>query len=102
MEAFWRSRGGPPEMRFTLTRLCGGKAIIVSPDANLDLDLANVAKILSGIGSLGKCDDAMVTMAWDGMDVTIYSQGKIMFFPLEDRDEALERAKTLLSTIGAV
>lgn len=83
-------------MRYTVTRLCGGKALMVSPDEDLGLDMAKVSEKASGFGDLKQSDDAMAVFRWDGMEVTVYTQGKIMFFPLSDRDSAIRRAGELL------
>ncbi len=89
-------------MRYTVTRLCGGKALMVSPEKDLGLDLAKAADTLSAVGDMGKCDGAMVTMKWEGMEVTLYTQGKIMFFPLKDKDDAVGKANHLLGLLGHV
>ncbi|NLL94528.1 MAG: hypothetical protein GX224_02055 [Thermoplasmatales archaeon] len=89
-------------MRYSVTRLCGGKALMVSPEKDLGLDLAKAAETLSAVGDLGRFDGAMVTMSWEGMEVTLYAQGKIMFFPLEDRDAAVDKAKYLLGLVSGI
>jgi hypothetical protein len=37
----------------------------------------------------------MLIMNWEGMEVTVYEPGKIMFHPLKDRNRAIDHANTL-------
>ncbi|MDR0334398.1 MAG: hypothetical protein LBH69_00725 [Methanomassiliicoccaceae archaeon] len=86
-------------MRFSITRLCGGKALMVAPRDTVDIDLRKAAGILSDIGVIGSADDMMLTMSWNGMEVTVYAQGKIMFHPLDSRDDAVAYTNTLLEML---
>jgi hypothetical protein len=45
-------------------------------------------------------DDMMLVMSWKGMEVTLYSQGKIMFHPLDDRNTAIQYADEILGMFG--
>ena len=42
----------------------------------------------------------MLVMSWKGMEVTLYSQGKVMFHPLSDRDTAISYASEILGMLG--
>ena len=87
-------------MRFSIARLCGGKALMVSPADDLGIDTKKAADVLSGIGVVKENDDSMIIMSWKGMEVTVYRNGKIMFHPLSDRDAAVEHAAYLLRSIS--
>ena len=86
-------------MRYTVTRLCGGKALMVSPRDIITIDMDRAYGILSNIGDMKSTDDMMFVMSWKGMEVTVYSQGKIMFHPLDDRDTAVSYANDILDMI---
>jgi len=86
-------------MRYTVTRLCGGKALMVAPRESVVIDLERAYGVLSEIGEMKGMDDMMIIMSWKGMEVTVYSQGKIMFHPLDDRDTAISHANDILGTI---
>jgi len=88
-------------MKFSIARLCGGKALMVSPDTDLQIDIKNAASVLSGIGVIKEKDDLMIIMSWNDMEVTVYTQGKIMFHPLSDRDTAVKHASYLIGIMSA-
>ncbi|MDD4244928.1 MAG: hypothetical protein PHI62_02005 [Candidatus Methanomethylophilaceae archaeon] len=87
-------------MRFTVTRLCGGKALMAASRELLDVDLEKAGAFISEEGSVKKSDDLMMVADWRGMEVTIYPQGKVMFHPLSDRDTAIRYATEILLGAG--
>jgi len=86
-------------MRYTVTRLCGGKALMASPRGDIDIDMESAYATLSNVGDIKNRDDMMLIMSWKGMEVTVYSQGKVMFHPLDDRDAAVSYADDILGMI---
>ena len=42
----------------------------------------------------------MLVSKWNGMEVTLYLQGKVMFFPLSDKDLAVRYATEILEEIA--
>lgn len=88
-------------MRFNITRLCGGKALMASPSETFDFDLDEASRILGDEFEIRKNDSGMMLiMGWKDMEVTLYPQGKIMFHPLSDRDLAVEYATKILNTLS--
>jgi len=83
-------------MRYSVTRLCGGKALMAAPRDDIRLDLTKAAAVLSEIGEIKSCDGMMLVFAWKEMEVTVYEQGKIMFHPLDDRGTAISYADEIL------
>lgn len=83
-------------MRFTVSRLCGGKALMVSSTADLGIDMDTANGVLSGYGEIKDSDDMMTVMLWNGMEVTFYPQGRIMFHPLGDADTAIRYANEII------
>jgi len=78
-------------------RLCGGEALMAISADILDLDMEKVAHKLKEMGCLVKSgDDMMIVTEWNGLETTVYSQGKVMFFPLKDRSLCIKYASELL------
>ena len=89
-------------MKFTVTRLCGGKALMAASSEMMDIDLEGAANKLSEDGFTKKKneDDLMMIFDWKGMEVTLYPQGKVMFHPLSDKDLAIEYATYVLGKLS--
>ncbi|MCQ2056456.1 MAG: hypothetical protein MJY64_03220 [archaeon] len=87
-------------MNFTVTRLCGGKALMVIPREDTNINLKYVPDIL-GEEFVVKSDHEglMLVLNWKNMDVTLYPQGKIMFYPLDDKNLAIEYAVSIFNKI---
>ena len=87
-------------MRFSITRLCGGKALMASPTEMYDLDLDVAAEKLKDECQIVKNEGGMMLiMSWKEMELTLYPQGKIMFHPLSDKDLAIEYATHFLEKL---
>ena len=88
-------------MKFSITRLCGGKALMASPADLMDVDLDRAASILSEEGFTKKRNEEglMLILDWNCMEVTLYSQGKVMFYPLSEKEKAIEYATMMLTKI---
>lgn len=84
-------------MRFTTARLCGGKALMAMPAEEMDIDILSSATMLEKEGcQIKEKDEMMLVFVWNGMDVTLYSQGKVMYFPLNDKTACVKYASELL------
>ncbi|HIJ00099.1 MAG: hypothetical protein PWQ88_920 [Candidatus Methanomethylophilaceae archaeon] len=79
-------------MRFTVARLCGGKALMMIPMEEVQIDLKKAEKLLGGETSEWRIDGPMAICKWRGMEMTLYEQGKIMLFPLQERREGIRMA----------
>lgn len=88
-------------MKFAVTRLCGGKALMAASNEQMDIDLEKASGILSEEGfTIKKNEDGLMLITeWKEMEVTIYPQGKIMFHPLSDKDTSIEYATMILNKI---
>lgn len=87
-------------MTFTVTRLCGGKALMAADNDPADIDLDRAAEILKDEFTVKKNEDGMMlVMEWKGMEVTLYPQGKVMFFPLADKNLSIEYATDILNRV---
>ena len=87
-------------MKFTTARLCGGKALMAISADELDIDMDAAAdKIVSEGFPISTKDDMMITFQWNGMETTLYKQGKVMFFPLEDKQLCIKYATQILESL---
>ena len=88
-------------MKFTVTRLCGGKALMAASSEMMDIDLEIAAQKLSEDGFTKKKneDNLMMILEWKEMEVTLYPQGKVMFYPLSEKDLAIEYATMILDKV---
>lgn len=87
-------------MRFTTARLCGGKALMAVSADELDIDTAKAAERFRAEGcQVTQQDDMMVVFTWNGMETTLYRQGKVMFFPLEDKHLCIKYATEMLESL---
>ncbi len=86
-------------MKFTTARLCGGKSLMAISTEEMDIDTEAAAKRFESEGlKVTQADDMMTTFEWNGMEVTLYRQGKIMFFPLEDKSLCIKYATEFLES----
>ena len=86
-------------MRFTITRLCGGKALMAASKDEMELDMDRAESVMSERGPIKSKDEMMMVSQWGEMEVTVYPQGKVRFFTLEDKDLAVEYATDIIERI---
>jgi hypothetical protein len=86
-------------MRFQITRLCGGKALMCTSRDIMSLDMEKARTVLESRGEVKSFDEMMAVSTWNEMEVTLYPQGKVMFYPLSDKDKAVEYATEIISEI---
>lgn len=89
-------------MRFTTARLCGGEALMAVSADPMDIDVPSAADRFESEGfPVTSRDELMCVFQWNGMETTLYRQGKIMFFPLKDRQLCIKYATELLEPLAA-
>lgn len=87
-------------MKFTTARLCGGKALMAISSDEMDIDMGRAKEKLAAEGcEILQCDEMMMVFKWNGMETTLYCQGKIMFFPLEDKHLCIKYATEILESL---
>ena len=87
-------------MKFTTARLCGGKALMAISADPMDIDIEKAAEKFAAEGcKITSKDEMMLVFTWNGMDTTLYKQGKIMFFPLEDKPLCIKYATEILESL---
>jgi hypothetical protein len=84
-------------MRFSVARLCGGQALMAVSADPMDIDMdAAAERIMSEGLPIQTKDDQMIVYQWNGMETTLYRQGKVMFFPLSDKATCIKYATEIL------
>ena len=84
-------------LRFTVTRLCGGQDLVLTPDRKIPIDCDRVFVQTGSTYVRGARDSARFD--WNGIMVTVYPAGSIMFSFFNDRVKAEGYAKAILSEI---
>ncbi len=84
-------------LRFTVTRLCGGQDLVLTPDRKIPVDCNRVFVQMKSPYVRGARDSAR--FVWNDITVTIYPAGSIMFSFFNDRPNAEEYARQILSEI---
>ena len=87
-------------MKFTTARLCGGKALMAISADEMQIDIESAAEHLRSQGlDISNEDEMMCVFQWNGMETTLYRQGKVMFFPLEDKQLCIRYASEILESL---
>ncbi len=87
-------------MKFTIARLCGGSALMAVPQKEIDIDMDKASIIIEKDGhDIKQKDEMMIVFMLNDMETTLYSQGKVMFFPLTDKSQCIEYAKVVLEKV---
>jgi hypothetical protein len=87
-------------MKFTIARLCGGAALMAVPQDEIDIDMDKASEIIEKKGYVIKQkDEMMMVFVFNEMEVTLYSQGKVMFFPLTNKSQCIEYATAVLESV---
>jgi hypothetical protein len=66
----------------------------------MDIDLVRAAMVLKEEGhTIKKSNDMELILDWNGIETTIFSQGKVMFMPLQDRTLCVKYATEILEMV---
>jgi len=66
----------------------------------MSLDMEKARSVLESRGEIKSFDEMMTVSQWNEMEVTLYPQGKVMFYPLSDKDKAVEYATEIITEIN--
>ena len=84
-------------MKFSIARLCGGQALMAVSVDIMDIDMERAARMIDSEGlRIQTKDDQMIVYDWNGMETTLYRAGKVMFFPLSDKNLCIKYATEIL------
>ena len=76
-------------------RLCGGFSVMIRPDRDMDLDLLSLKGIVPD-----KVSKAMMKFRWQGIEVTMYPSGGLIFYHFEDQDASERYAHEIWGALG--
>lgn len=84
------------DLRFTVTRLCGGQDIMLTPDHKIPID---IERVHTEMHSKYTKNSQFVKFDWNGLCITVYPAGSVLFFFFNDRRKAEEYARIILKEI---
>ncbi len=70
------------------------------PREDILLDMDKVVNLLSQMADDVRRDGLMALCVWKEMEMTVYEQGKIMFFPLQERSQGITLATDVLEALS--
>jgi len=85
-------------MKYHITMLCGGESMMLSPSEIYKLDLESVVKVMDD--EILRSNKDMVEFMHEGVKLTLYPNGSIMFYHFTDLDVAYSYADEILVTIN--
>lgn len=85
------------DLRFTVTRLCGGQDLVLTPNRKIPIDCDRVFVQMKSGYVRGAKDSARFD--WNGMMITVYPAGSILFSFFNNRRKAEDYAREILSEI---
>ena len=85
------------DIRFTVTRLCGGQDLVLTPDRKIPIDCDRVFELMKSTYVRGAKDSARFD--WNGLMITVYPAGSMMFSFFNNRVKAEEYARKILEEI---
>ena len=88
---------GLSDIRFTVTRLCGGQDLLLTPERKIPIDLDRVYAEMKSCYPRATID--FIKFDWNGLSLTLYPAGSILFWFFNDRPRAESYARQLLSEI---
>ena len=86
--------------RYHLTVLCGGKSMMLAPSVAYDIDLIHASDVLAQ--SVLRASEEMVEFMFDGIKLTLYSNGSLMFYHFNDPDAGYDICDRVLSLVSRV
>lgn len=86
-------------MRFKALRVCQSKGFSVVPQEVVRYDLAKAADILEKDGYEVSPSEVMVLATKEGVEVSLYVNGRLMVQPVESKDMAISMAEGFYARI---
>jgi TATA-box binding protein (TBP) (component of TFIID and TFIIIB) len=86
-------------MKFKIVGICSVEALSAIPKEPVRFDLDSASDILEADGHELENLSVMVTIQYDGREVTIYRNGRITIYPAESKEIAAEIAEKIYDMI---
>lgn len=87
------------DMKFKIVGICSVEALSAIPKEPVRFDLDRASEILEAEGHVLENLSVMVTIQFDGREVTIYQNGRISIYPAESEEIAADIAKRFYDKI---
>lgn len=87
-------------MNYKVVRICDSDALSVIPKESVRFDLDRCDEVLKSNGLEVENVGVMITTSLDGVEITLYRNGRLMFHPLGDKDRAGALADRFFSIIS--
>lgn len=85
------------DIKFTVTRLCGGQDLLLTPSRKIPIDLDRVYSEMNS--PYPRTTKDFIKFDWHDLSLTLYPAGSILFWFFNNRPKAEEYARQLLSEI---
>lgn len=82
---------------FGMMRLCEGHSVFLNPRKRPNLDMDAAALLLHPDA---RFRDDFIRFRWNGISVSLYSRGNMLFYRIEDADLALRYGREIYSLLG--
>lgn len=86
-------------MRFKVLRVCHSKGFSIVPQEVVRFDLDRAAKLLEAEGFESQHMDVMLLLSKDGVQTTMYVNGRLMVQPIEDKEYARSLAESFYEMV---
>lgn len=86
-------------MKFRLIRVCKGEAMSAIPQEVVRFDLKASAGGLERDGYQVDDKEMMLVAKKDGVEVTVYVNGRLMISPMQDKERAKQISEATYSTL---
>ena len=82
-------------MKNVFLRLCGGFSVMIRPENDIHPDFSKLEPFNPTYRS-----DSMIKFRWEGIDVTMYHNGGLIFYHFEDQELAEQYALRIYEVCG--
>ncbi|MCU0861279.1 MAG: hypothetical protein MUE65_03055 [Methanomassiliicoccales archaeon] len=88
-------------MRFKVLRVCQSKGFSIVPQEVVRYDLDRAAALLEAKGFESQQMEVMLLLSKDGVQTTMYVNGRLMLQPIEDKEYARSLAESFYEMVEA-
>lgn len=86
-------------MKFKVERICDSEGLSIIPLEPVRFDMEKCALLLDSNKCLIENLEVMVIAALDGVEITLYRNGRLMMHPMRDKEKARALAEKFYSII---
>lgn len=86
-------------MNYKIVRICDSATLSVIPREPIRFDIERCDEILQEKGHEVDNAGVMITVNMEGIDITLYPNGRLMLHPADDKEEATRIADRFYSVV---